>query len=111
MRPFLRNTWYAAAWSGELAEQPIARTMLGQKLVLYRRADGAAVALGDVCPHRFAPLHQGNVIGDAIECPYHGLRFGPAGTCTHNPHGGAVPPTARIVDKRRVRRRPARSSG
>ena len=96
MRPFLRNTWYAAAWSGELAKQPIARTMLGQKLVLYRRADGAAVALGDVCPHRFAPLHQGNVIGDAIECPYHGLRFGPAGTCTHNPHGGAVPATARV---------------
>jgi phenylpropionate dioxygenase-like ring-hydroxylating dioxygenase large terminal subunit len=42
--------------------------------------------LRDRCPHRFAPLSAGTVVGDDLQCPYHGLRFNKAGDCVHNPH-------------------------
>jgi vanillate O-demethylase monooxygenase subunit len=84
---FLRNTWYAAAWSHEISRTPLARTFLGEKVVMYRKQDGGLIAMGSVCPHRFAPLHKGKLHGDALACPYHGLQFGEGGACVHNPHG------------------------
>jgi phenylpropionate dioxygenase-like ring-hydroxylating dioxygenase large terminal subunit len=84
---FLRNVWYAAAWAEQVGEQPIGRTIIEQPVALYRLANGTLVALVDVCPHRFAPLSEGKVIDDALECPYHGLRFGTNGSCVLNPHG------------------------
>ena len=53
---------------------PKSRAVLGENLVMFRTESGLAAALGDVCLHRFAPLHKGKVKGDCIECPYHGLR-------------------------------------
>jgi phenylpropionate dioxygenase-like ring-hydroxylating dioxygenase large terminal subunit len=96
MVQFLRNAWYAVTWAEDFADAPRAARVLGLKIALYRAADGRPVALGDVCPHRFAPLHRGIVMGDAIECPYHGLRFGPHGRCVHNPHGETIPEAARV---------------
>ncbi len=94
---FLRNVWYVAAWSDEVGETPFARTILGEQVLLYRQEDGAPAAIGNICPHRFAPLSMGSRVGDAIECPYHGLRFGANGQCVHNPHGnGPIPKTIRI---------------
>lgn len=86
---FIRNAWYCAGWSDELTEKPLARTILGEKLALYRTSDGAA-AIGNVCPHRYALLSDGKVIGDSLMCPYHGIEFGADGKCSHNPHGAAV---------------------
>src|SRR5262249_25748529 len=70
---YLRNAWYVAAWSDDLADgQLIGRTILKQPVVLYRSADGKVAALEDRCPHRFAPLHMGKIVGgDRIQCPYH----------------------------------------
>lgn len=98
---FLRNAWYCAGFGADLATgaeaAPVARTFLNQHVVLYRKLDGAAVAIGGRCPHRFAPLAMGKVHGDAIECPYHGLRFDHSGACVHNPHGdGAIPKAAQV---------------
>lgn len=94
---FVRNTWYCAAWSETVTRQPIERKFLGEPIVMYRTEDGQAVALGNRCPHRFAPMHKGCLKGDAIECPYHGLQFAPSGACTHNPHGdGHVPAAAKL---------------
>lgn len=86
MVTYLRNAWYAAAFSDEIGEKPLARTLLDQEIVLFRQADGALAALADRCPHRFAPLSDGKVIGNDIQCPYHGLQFDGTGACTHNPH-------------------------
>jgi vanillate O-demethylase monooxygenase subunit len=61
--------------------------------------DGGLVALGDVCPHRFAPLHKGSLNGDAIACRYHGLQFGESGACVHNPHNthnSRIPSSLRV---------------
>ena len=92
MLTILKNAWYAAAYSDEVGEQPLARTLVGEKFVLFRQADGGPAILPDRCPHRFAPLSEGRVVEDAIECPYHGLRFDGAGHCVFNPHTPAKGP-------------------
>src|SRR4051795_3271239 len=63
---FLRNTWYVAARSDEIGAALTPMTILGEKIVLYRRGDGAAVALEDACPHRKLPLSMGRREGDLV---------------------------------------------
>lgn len=92
--PFVRNAWYVAAWSSELRDAPIHQQIIGEHVLLFRVANGTAVAMEDTCPHRFAPLHKGRIIEDAIECPYHGLRFDRTGACVHNPRTGEGAPKA-----------------
>jgi len=93
---FLRNTWYVAAWENEVSRAPMARTILGRAVLLYRKEDGAAVALADRCPHRSAPLHKGKLVADNIQCPYHGLQFDSSGACAYNPSSGALPKAAAV---------------
>lgn len=93
---FLRNAWYCAAWSKEVSRRAFGRTLLNEKVVLFRKEDGTPVALGDVCPHRFAPMHLGKLHGDILACPYHGLQFGEDGGCRRNPHGPVIPPELRL---------------
>ena len=96
---YLRNAWYVAAWSDDLADgQLFGTTILKQGIVFYRQSDGKVAALADRCPHRFAPLHMGKVIhGDRVQCPYHGLEFDSSGACVHNPHGSKnIPSRARV---------------
>lgn len=94
---FLKNTWYVAALSHDVTLTPIQQVVLGEAIALYRTESGQATALGDRCPHRFAPLHKGKVKGDCLECPYHGLQFEPSGACSLNPHGdGIVPQAAKV---------------
>jgi phenylpropionate dioxygenase-like ring-hydroxylating dioxygenase large terminal subunit len=95
---FLKNAWYVGAWADEV--QPGAlfqRTILGESVLFYRREDGTAVAIGNRCPHRFAPLHLGRLRGDRVECAYHGLQFDWQGRCAHNPHGAGARPAAAHV--------------
>lgn len=94
---FVRNTWYAAAWSDEIGRKLFSRRLLNVPVVLYRKEDGAVCALNDRCPHRFAPLSVGKLVGDDVECLYHGLRFDCRGICTDNPNaGGVIPRAARV---------------
>ncbi len=93
---YLRNAWYVAGSTAEIGRKPLRRVLLGEPVVLYRKEDGVPVALADRCPHRFAPLSRGRLVGDDLQCGYHGLRFDAAGACTHNPHGGAIPRQARV---------------
>ncbi|MCG2842623.1 aromatic ring-hydroxylating dioxygenase subunit alpha [Sandaracinobacter sp. RS1-74] len=82
---FVRNCWYAAAWGSELRGEPFHARIIGEHILLFRGEAGQPIALSDTCPHRFAPLHMGKIVGDTIECPYHGLRFNAEGRCAHNP--------------------------
>jgi phenylpropionate dioxygenase-like ring-hydroxylating dioxygenase large terminal subunit len=93
---FLRNGWYAAAWSEELGTAPVARTILGEAVVLFRGASGTPAALADRCCHRAAPLSRGEVVGETLRCGYHGLRFDAAGACVEVPIQPAIPPGARV---------------
>lgn len=89
---FLQNAWYAVAWCDEVTDGIVTRKVLGRELALFRDGEGQPRAILNRCPHRFAPLSLGKRIGDAIQCPYHGLHFGPDGRCVHNPHGDGVVP-------------------
>ena len=93
----VRNGWYVAAFAADLTEKPMARTILGQPVALYRKADGTAVAVGGRCPHRSYPLGKSDVVGDDLVCGYHGISFGPDGRCRHIPsQEGMVPGSYRI---------------
>ncbi|MBL4801624.1 MAG: aromatic ring-hydroxylating dioxygenase subunit alpha [Emcibacter sp.] len=85
---FLRNAWYVAAWDEEVPKEGVFhRRILNEDILFMRANDGVVHAMRNRCSHRFAPLHLGERCGDEIECPYHGLKFGPDGRCVHNPHG------------------------
>lgn len=96
---YLRNCWYAAAWSETLEPgMLLARTLLDEPLVLFRGTDGRPVAMQDMCPHRLAPLRLGKLLPDGrLQCGYHGLEFDAAGLCVKNPHGsGRIPRNCRV---------------
>lgn len=92
---FLRDRWYVAAWDDEVGRTPLARTILGEDVVLYRKEDGGVVALENSCAHRRLPLSEGRVIGDTIMCGYHGLVYDASGACVKIP--GQVRPARTCV--------------
>src|SRR6516162_10091679 len=92
---FLRNCCYVAGWSHDIAaDSLVLRTMLGEPIVLYRKADGGVVALEDRCCHRLAPLSHGRIEGDDLRCTYHRLKFAPSGKCVEVPGQDLIPSTA-----------------
>ncbi len=94
---YLKNAWYVAAWSNELDQELMTRTILEKPVLLYRKENGDPVAMGNLCPHRFAPLHMGKRIGDTVQCGYHGMVFGESGKCVLNPHhGGVISPAMKV---------------
>ena len=93
---FLVNRWYVAAQSDELGSRPLGRSVLGDPIVLYRDSSGTAVALEDRCVHRQAPLSLGEVVGDTLQCTYHGLCYDQTGMCVGVPGQNTVPPGARV---------------
>ncbi|WP_138465634.1 aromatic ring-hydroxylating dioxygenase subunit alpha [Poseidonocella sp. HB161398] len=96
MTTLVRNAWYVAAWSSEIDDTLRRFTILGDPVLLYRRRDGHVAALEDRCPHRLLPLSKGKRIGDAVQCGYHGLTFGPDGKCTRVPGQDKIPPSAYV---------------
>jgi phenylpropionate dioxygenase-like ring-hydroxylating dioxygenase large terminal subunit len=91
---FLKNRWYVAALTTEVDDTPLGRTIAGQKTVLFRDTKGEIVALEDRCAHRQAPLSLGEVVGDNIQCGYHGLTFDRSGSCVRVPSQKLIPPGA-----------------
>ena len=92
-----QTCWHPVAQAGDLCGAPLAVTLLGQRLVLWRSDDGAAHAWDDRCPHRGASLSLGCVRsgpdGAQLACAYHGWRFGAGGQVVSVPAlPGFVPP-------------------
>lgn len=93
------NFWYPMCTSDGLGDRPLRVRALGCDFALHRAADGTAVCLANICPHRNADLAAGRVRFGELECPYHGWRFDRAGRCTAIPSlgvGARIPGRARI---------------
>lgn len=90
------NAWYHAAWTHEVGQTPLARTLLNEEVVLFRDADGKACALEDRCCHRATPLRLGDVVTEGLRCGYHGLVFDGAGQCVVIPGQEKIPPQAKV---------------
>lgn len=91
---FLRNAWYVGALASDVGRHLLPVRLLNENVVLYRCESGQVVALEDSCPHRRLPLSKGRLIGDLVECGYHGLTFDCHGTCTKAPGTTQIPKSA-----------------
>ncbi|MFI5267422.1 MAG: Rieske 2Fe-2S domain-containing protein [Chloroflexota bacterium] len=92
---FVRNAWYAAAWSEEIGRELIERWLLDEPVALYRTEAGAVTALANRCPHRRFPLSRGQLVGDNVQCAYHGFTFDSSGACVAIPSQEHIPGTVR----------------
>ena len=91
---FLENCWYVAARGEDIGRHLTPRKLLKRNVVLYRLENGSVAALDDACPHRRLPLSKGQLLGDQIECGYHGLQFDCSGRCVAAPTQSRIPPNA-----------------
>lgn len=80
------NHWYVVAQANEVKDRPVGVVLWEQAIALYRNSQGQVQALEDSCPHRFVKLSRGKVVGDAIECTYHGWQINSAGGCAAVPY-------------------------
>jgi hypothetical protein len=80
------NHWYVVARSTEVQEKPVSVVLWHQAIALYRDSAGRVHALEDRCPHRQVKLSDGKVMGDELECAYHGWRFDGTGRCAAVPY-------------------------
>ncbi|HLO77185.1 MAG TPA: Rieske 2Fe-2S domain-containing protein [Magnetospirillum sp.] len=77
--------WWAVCRSRDLRRKPLAITVHGTPMALFRGESGHVGAVEDRCPHRMVPLSAGRIRGDTLACPYHGWRYDAGGCCTAIP--------------------------
>ena len=70
-----RRFWHAVVPLSELGDGPRAFTLMGERIVLFRDADGRPAALRDRCAHRTARLSMGRVEAGRLACGYHGWTY------------------------------------
>lgn len=99
MRPdeleMLERMWFPVARVDDLDAGPFGAELLGRRLVVFRDAERSCVGL-DRCPHRGARLSDGTMREGALECPYHGWRWGGDGVCVLVPSQPGAHPTATL---------------
>lgn len=83
------NQWYAILPSRKIKKNRIiAVRRLNLDLALFRNKKGEIDCVSDQCTHRGAALSKGKLIGDCIQCPFHGLEFDKDGKCRFIPANG-----------------------
>lgn len=94
---FLKNNWYVAGFGEELTTTPVARTLLGEPVVMFRTESGEVAALEDRCCHRNLPLSHGKVEGNSLSCGYHGMVYNTTGQCIRVPGQDVIPSGACVM--------------
>jgi phenylpropionate dioxygenase-like ring-hydroxylating dioxygenase large terminal subunit len=95
----LQNYWHPVATSNELADTPLAASLLDKRIVVWRTKDKVA-AFRDLCIHRGTALSLGWIKDDNLVCAYHGWTYALDGTCVRIPSlpaGHAIPSKARAT--------------
>lgn len=89
----IHNQWYVVLESKEVPHnKPIGVTRMGEKLVFWRDQDGKISCLRDFCPHRGVALSQGKILGNRLQCPFHGFEYDGSGCATFIPANGRAAP-------------------
>jgi nitrite reductase/ring-hydroxylating ferredoxin subunit len=83
----LPNQWYSSLRAKTLGRKPLVITRLGHRLVLWRAQEKIHCFL-DRCPHRGVSFERGAVVGDELQCAFHGFRFKADGACVAMPCEG-----------------------
>jgi nitrite reductase/ring-hydroxylating ferredoxin subunit len=60
---------------GDLPDGQLVKAKLGINQLVVIRQGERILALHDQCAHAGGPLSGGTVVGDSVECPWHGSRF------------------------------------
>ncbi len=63
------------------AKNPLALTVMGEHLVLFRDATGKPGLLAEHCSHRGTSLYFGRVEDEGLRCLYHGWMYDREGRC------------------------------
>jgi nitrite reductase/ring-hydroxylating ferredoxin subunit len=64
----------AASLTQLQAANALGLTVAGRKVALFC-VEGRIVATNGRCPHAKGPLHEGEVVGTTLTCPWHGYTF------------------------------------
>ncbi|KAJ4926556.1 hypothetical protein JOQ06_008729 [Pogonophryne albipinna] len=97
--PVYPNGWYRVLDSHMLRRGEVRSvTVLGEQVAVFRGQDGEAYVVDAYCPHLGANLAVGGqVVGNCIECPFHGWQFqGTDGKCVKIPYAEKVPDFAKV---------------
>ena len=82
----MRRCWQPVARVQDLRDGPRRAVLMGEALAVFLTEDGEPAVVGDRCAHRGASLAGGEVVGDGLQCPYHGWEWdGRDGRCTRIP--------------------------
>ena len=89
------QSWYPVAWSSDVAPgQVVGRDFLDGKIVIFRGANGTAVATSAYCPHVGADLSVGAVVDNNLRCAFHHWEYDQSGRCVKTGLGDKPPKNA-----------------
>ena len=90
--------WFMVAYSRDLKPGDVKpMKIFGKEVVLYRTASGQAHLIDAYCPHLGAHIgYDGCVVGENIQCPWHGWQYGPDGVNCHIANTDLVRPDAKL---------------
>jgi phenylpropionate dioxygenase-like ring-hydroxylating dioxygenase large terminal subunit len=87
------NQWYVVLGSREVKRgKLLGVTRLGERLVFARDTAGKVFCLRERCAHRGAALSAGNLVGDRVQCPFHGFQYDASGRGVLIPANGKQAP-------------------
>ncbi|MGL4608022.1 MAG: Rieske 2Fe-2S domain-containing protein [Eubacteriaceae bacterium] len=81
----IKNQWYIILESKDIKTKPVGVTRCGEKLVLWRDTQEKVNCIHHQCCHRGAGLALGKVMGDHLQCPFHGFEYDGTGKVTNIP--------------------------
>ena len=83
---FLRSFWQPVFVSDRLAAgKAMPLRLFGEDFTLFRGASGTPSVIAPYCAHRGLKLSTGRVVGDTVECFYHGWTYDETGQCVAQP--------------------------